>query len=148
MQQETQKNVGNFIKLIKPTGEQLFDVNNVVVDDDDTRIFKIFLKKQQMMDDVVNTLIDKINVNVLYSKEWGNNKYYNAILYTMPYKDEMFIIRIDSCMYGIINSLDIIAYNSMEDMFYTLRGKYKEAIRNSADISNIQESTEFFKVFN
>ena len=82
-----------------------------------------------MIEDVVDVLAERGNVNVLFAISKDDGKKIKVIGYSMPYSDEMYVISIESLQYGVIDEIVVAFYDSIEEMFqdvrfYYLSGKY------------------------
>ena len=77
--------------------------------------------RQEMIDDLIDLLVSKLLLQVLYlySDKGGNN--YQALVYSMPYQDEMYVVRIASGQCGIIDEIQVDFYASIETMFTHMR---------------------------
>ena len=87
------------------------------------------LSAQDLIEDVVDVLAERGNVNVLFAISKDDGKKIKVIGYSMPYSDEMYVISIESLQYGVIDEIVVAFYDSIEEMFqdvrfYYLSGKY------------------------
>lgn len=96
----------------------------------------INLEKQQMIDDAVDKLSKRLHLRVLLFVR-DEECTYKAILYAMPYHDEMYVIHLTSDSYGVIDKIHIVLYDSMESMQEDIL-----AARNSAEGERLQWSTD------
>jgi hypothetical protein len=96
--------------------------------------------KQAWMEDFVDELESKLNVNILYASVKPDGKDYRVIAYSMPYLDKMYIIQIKSNQFGIVNGMSVAFYDSMEKMFEDIR-YYKQLLRIS-DAEVLEEEDE------
>jgi hypothetical protein len=84
------------------------------------------IRKQTMIDDLTDSLEEKLNVNILYAVRSRDQKNVKVVIYSMPYKDEMFVISIASSQYGIVNGITIVVFSSLEHMFNYVRRVYQQ----------------------
>lgn len=107
-----------------------------------------FLNKQYMMDDF-SDLLDKNNiVNILYARRSKDKKHYEAVAYSMPYDGEMFVIKLQSAMYGVIDRMTISCYQSLDLMFLDIRTMYLAVENNGWIILEKQKPYILFANFN
>lgn len=84
----------------------------------------LFLNKQIMIDDLSDLLDNNNIVNILYARRSRNKKHYEAIAYSMPYDGEMFVIKLQSTIYGAVDRLNVSCYQSLDVMFLDIRSIY------------------------
>lgn len=109
----------------------------------------ISLSSQTMMEDVIQILMELLrNANVLYSyRSKDNGKRQKAVVYSTPFQDSMYIIGIESAQYGIVESINLTFYNSMEIMFEQLLRMYEQFQKTKADVIDFQPINELYKNF-
>lgn len=83
-----------------------------------------FLNKQFLMDDLSDILEKNEIVNILYARRTKDKKYYEVIAYSMPYDGEMFVIKLQSSMYKVVDKINISCYQSLDLMFLDIRSMY------------------------
>lgn len=95
------------------------------------------LSPEIKIDDFVDFLDKKMELHVLYAVIVDNNKT-DCVMYSIPYDEEMFVVKITSSANDMINKVIISEYKSMDDMYidllYTLNyieNKYKSESMNT-----------------
>ena len=83
-----------------------------------------FLSRQLLMDDLTDLLVKNDIVNILYERRSKDKKHYEVIAYSMPYDGEMFVIKIQSSMYMVVDKINISCYQSLDYMFLDVRAMY------------------------
>ena len=83
-----------------------------------------FLNKQFLMDDLSDILEKNEIVNILYARRTKDKKHYEVIAYSMPYDGEMFVIKLQSAMYKVVDKINISCYQSLDLMFLDIRSMY------------------------
>ena len=108
----------------------------------------IKLKKQQMLDDFTDGLEKRMMLNILYGKRSVDGQKYRVLAYSTPYKDEMFLIVLESYQYGIMESLTAELFDSMEKMFSFVRNCYL-SLKDEPEwiFLEKQNAEDMFKVF-
>ena len=97
------------------------DLELTALNDGNQATVTIPLTRQEMIDDLIDLLVSKLLLQVLYlySDKAGNN--FQAIAYSMPYQDEMYVVRIASRQCGIIDDIHVDFYASIEAVFTFLK---------------------------
>ena len=92
------------------------------------------LTRQEMIDDLIDLLVSKLLLQVLYlySDKTGTN--FQALVYSMPYQDEMYVVRIASGQCGIIDEIQVDFYASIETMFTHLRQELERLQQPQPDL--------------
>lgn len=83
-----------------------------------------FLNKQFLIDDLSDILEKNEIVNILYARRTKDKKRYEVIAYSMPYDGEMFVIKLQSAMYKVVDKINISCYQSLDLMFLDIRSMY------------------------
>ena len=109
---------------------------------------QFFLNKQWMIDDLSDFLANNHIVNILYARRTAEKKFYEVIAYSMPYDGEMFVIKLSSHMYGVVSSLNVSFYMSLETMFLDLRTLYQSLYNDSWVLLEKQKPYILFAHFN
>lgn len=128
---------------------ELFAMNKVSMMQDDNRGLAVFhMKKQELMFEVLQYISDNLNVCILYSYKTKNERVHKVILYSLPLKDEMFMIALESEQYGIVEEMNVTFFSSIEIMFNELRKglEYADVLATSEEI-NMNETQELTKLY-
>jgi len=72
-----------------------------------------------IIEDFVDFLDKNIKLHVLYAVSDEKSRT-ECVMYSIPFDEEMFIVKINSSEKNIINKLIISEYNSMDDMYIDL----------------------------
>ena len=104
------------------------------------------LTRQEMIDDLIDLLVSKLLLQVLYlySDKTGTN--FQALAYSMPYQDEMYVVRIASGQCGIIDEIQVDFYASIETMFTHLRQELERLQQPLPDL-DIEEQQHLDALF-
>ena len=106
------------------------------------------IRKQMMIDDLTTSLESKLNVNILHAVRSKDQRNIKVIFYSMPYKDEMFVISAASTEYGIVNGITIVVFSSLEYMFNYVRRIYQQyAGKKGWEILEAETPQEMFSHF-
>ena len=116
------------------------DLELTALNDGNQATVTIPLTHQEMIDDLIDLLVSKLLLQVLYlySDKAGNNFY--ALAYSMPYQDEMYVVRIASHQCGIIDEIHVEFYASIETVFTFLKQELErlEQPQPDLDIEELQ----------
>lgn len=75
------------------------------------------LRRQYMMESIIEALSTCVNINILYAWRSPDGSRKKTIAYSMPYIDEMFVIALQSQQYGIVEQLHLTFFESLDMMF-------------------------------
>lgn len=109
---------------------------------------QFFLNKQWMIDDLSDFLANNHIVNILYARRTAEKKCYEVIAYSMPCDGEMFVIKLSSQMYGVVSTLNVSFYMSLETMFLDLRTLYQSLNNDNWVLLEKQKPYILFAHFN
>ena len=107
-----------------------------------------FLNKQFLMDDLSDILEKNEIVNILYARRTKDKKRYEVIAYSMPYDGEMFVIKLQSAMYKVVDKINISCYPSLDLMFLDIRSMYLTVETGQWTILEKQKPYILFANFN
>ena len=85
------------------------------------------LCSQAMIEELIDDLARKLGCHVLYAVKEGEGKDYKVIAYSMPVENRMYIIYISSWQYGVVDSMTVHFYDSMENMYRQITKEYTSA---------------------
>lgn len=86
----------------------------------------IMLQKQWMLEDMVEELNKRMNVNILYAVESPERQHYQVLAYSMPFIDTMYVIKIESQQFGVTEGITVAFYDSIDVMFDDVKGHLQE----------------------
>lgn len=140
------QNLNNFKEKIEASG--LFSLENLTLDlNGKVGTVVIPMKQQHMMSDFLNELTELLSVNILYSYNTEKGRVWRSVTYSMPYHDEMYIIGIESQMYGIVEEITVTFFDTLEIMFPWLRDNL-ESMQSSKEVFlHRQNITELYRIF-
>lgn len=87
---------------------------------------RVYLTRQSMAEDLTDSLAVKMNLNILYAQKTIDGKVYNIVGFSNIEQNKMYIIEIPSNMYGVVEYMNVIFYDSIEIMYQAIMDKYKE----------------------
>lgn len=128
-------NVMGFLEAIENIDKfKTDDLELTALNDGNQATITIPLTRQEMIDDLLDLLVSKLLLQVLYlySDKSGNN--FQALAYSMPYQDEMYVVRIASQQCGIISEIHLDFHASIETMFTFLKQELERLERPQPDL--------------
>lgn len=80
-----------------------------------------------MIEELTDDLARKLGCHVLYAVKESEGKDYKVVAYSMPVENRMYIIYISSWQYGVVDSMTVHFYDSMENMYRQITKEYTSA---------------------
>lgn len=106
------------------------------------------MDEHNMLENAVSELVEKLHIHVLYASREESGKIYKVVAYSTPVEDEMFVIYLSSTNYGIIDSMTVFFFDSLETMYYQLLSERKRKPRLQKDILEQESYAETLSNFN
>lgn len=75
------------------------------------------MKKQEMAEQIVPTLNQRMNLNLLYVMRSHDHKILSCVGYSSPSQDGCYIYYIDSHIFGIVEDMNVTFYKDTMTMF-------------------------------
>lgn len=108
----------------------------------------ISMREQHILEKCVSDLVDKLHINVLYASKEYEGKVYKVVAYSTPVEDEMFVIHLSSTNYGIVDSMAVFFFDSIEIMYYQLLQERNRMPKRQRDILEQESYAETLSNFN
>lgn len=105
------------------------------------------LQKQFMAEDLTDILEKKYGFNIMYATSEENGKVVKVEGYSYPDENCMAIIYVSSSQYGIVDSLTIHFFDSVEVMYHYLRKDYQDVSKEHCEVIEIQSLKEIISNF-
>lgn len=86
---------------------------------------------QLMMEDLVENLVEILGVHVLYAVKSNDDTTYKAVLYSVPVENSMYIIFLSSKQHGIVESMTVNFFDSIEIMYKQVCEEYSSQPKHS-----------------
>lgn len=106
------------------------------------------MNDQHMLENFISDLAEKLHVHVLYASKEHDGKVYRAVVYPTPVEDGMFVIYLSSTNYGIVDSMTVSFFDSMEVMYYQLLRERNRMPTANRDILEQEAYTQTLSNFN
>ena len=75
------------------------------------------LASQQMAEDMTEEFSTCLDYQVLYEKRTPDGSDYHVALYSIPYENEMVVVIMDSIQHGLIESVKVRFFDSLDTMY-------------------------------
>ena len=106
------------------------------------------LANQQNLPKVALQFIKNMQLRTLYAIKSGTGQHIWTMLYSIPYKDEMFAVYMSSNQYGLIDELRVNFYDSLDTMFEVIRRAWITSFSlNGILVEGIESEAELIKSF-
>ena len=89
----------------------------------------------------------KIGAKILYASKEENGRIVKAQAYSLPIENNMYTIYLSSSQYGILDSITVFFFDSLELMYYRLRKDYHGITKVDADIYEKQSLIDLVSLF-
>lgn len=143
-----EQNYTTFLGELEQLSQGLIDTGTAtLMKMKDYGIANIGFRKQQKIDDMTDNLQKTIFVNILYAIRSVNKKDFKVLAYSMPYEGQMYVILLESYMYGIIGHMTVTFYKSLDIMFNQMNEKYLNLESEEWQILESERPEEFFSKF-
>lgn len=124
VESQDKEDILNFLDKLYSSLPEYFKEQSVTVQPhDDSLEIEVLTNEQEMLENLIDELEHKMNLAVFFVIRKNNGKDYDSVLFSEPVMNGMYIIYVTSHTYGMVDSIVVQFYNSMDIMFDQL---YKE----------------------
>lgn len=102
---------------------------------------------QAMMEDFVENLVKVLGTHVLYAVKSEDDTSYKTVLYSVPVENSMYVIYLSSQQHGIVDSMTMNFYDSMEVMYKQVCKEYSAMPRQSVFVFEKEQHSEMVANF-
>ena len=106
------------------------------------------MEEQHVLENFVSDLVEKLHIHVLYASKEEKGKVYKVVAYSTPVEDEMFVVYLSSTNYGIVDSMTVFFFDSLETMYYQLLSERNRMPKLQKNILEQESYTETLSNFN
>lgn len=107
--------------------------HDIIIHDDFAEV-EWTLKKQLMAEDLTDLLERKYGFNIMFAVSKDNGKVVKVEAYSYPDEDCMAIIYISSTEHGLVDSMTIHFFDSVEVMYHHLRKDYQTISNEDCEV--------------
>ena len=91
---------------------------------------------------------EKLHLHVLYATREEDGKVYKAVAYSTPVEDEMLVFYFSSTQYGLIDSMTVFIFESLETMYCHLLNERNRMTRLQKNILEQESYAKMLSHFN
>lgn len=106
------------------------------------------MNEQNMLENFISRLEEKLHVNILYASREEDGKIYKVVAYSNPVEDEMSVFYLSSTQYGIVDTMTVFIFDSIETMFYHLLQERNRIPKEQKDVLEQESYSEMLSHFN
>lgn len=140
------QNLNSFKETI--SASELFALDNLRFDmTGEVGTVVIPMLQQYMSNDFLDKLLELLKVNILYSYKTEDGRYWRIVTYSMPCHNEMYIIGMDSEMYGIVEKITVTFFDTIDVMFAWLRDNLESMQSSKGIFLQKQKTSELYRIF-
>lgn len=131
------------LKMADVFGSQKYEIN--VYDDYAEVVWKT--KHQVMAEDLTDNLEKKLGVHVMFASSEDNGRNVKVEAYSTPVENSMYVVYLSSDQYGVVDSMTVTFFDSLEIMYYHLRKDYQGITKVETDIIEKQSPKDLVSIF-
>ena len=106
------------------------------------------LASQQMAEDMTEEFSTCLDYQVLYEKRTPDGSDYYVALYSIPYENEMVVVIMDSIQHGLIESVKVRFFDSLDTMYNHVRQLWIDSLFLKGKLLNgIEQEAELLQDF-
>ena len=106
------------------------------------------LASQQMAEDMTEEFSTSLDYQVLYEKRTPDGSGYHVALYSIPYENEMVVVIMDSIQHGLIESVKVRFFDSLDTMYNHVRQLWIDSLFLKGKLLNgIEQEAELLQDF-
>ena len=106
------------------------------------------LKEQNMLENFITSMEEKLHLHVLYATREEDGKVYKVVAYSTPVEDEMLVFYFSSTQYGLIDSMTVFIFESLETMYCNLLNERNRMTRLQKNILEQESYAKMLSHFN
>lgn len=104
-------------------------------------------KMQVMAEDLTDSLEKKLGVHILFASSEENGRIIKVEAYSTPVENSMYAIYLSSDQYGVIDSITVFFFDSLDVMYHHLRKDYQSITKVVGDIIEKQSLQDLVGIF-
>lgn len=135
-------------KLIKMLPEYFSQQQIGIIQHDSFSEIVLRMNEQNMLENFVSQLEEKLHANILYASREEDGKVYKVVAYSNPVEDEMLVFYLSSIQYGIVDKMTVFIFDSIETMYYHLLQERGRIPKEQKDILEQESYSKMLSHFN
>lgn len=101
-----------------------------------------------MLENFITSMEEKLHLHVLYATREEDGKVYKVVAYSTPVEDEMLVFYFSSTQYGLIDSMTVFIFESLETMYCHLLNERNRMTRLQKNILEQESYAKMLSHFN
>ena len=141
----TRRNFDSFLGKLKQQLQESVSVkDSTFLKLDRYGLAQIGFKRQTEIGELAQSLKNEMGVNILYLMSHANKRDHQAVVYSLPYDDELYVIQLESHTFGTIEQMTVMFYESLDIMFKHVNQQYQSLTDESWEIQQMESPEEVF----
>ena len=104
-------------------------------------------KMQVMAEDLTDSLEKKLGAHILFASSEENGRIIKVEAYSTPVENSMYAIYLSSDQHGVIDSITVFFFDSLDVMYHHLRKDYQSITKVVGDIIEKQSLQDLVGIF-
>ena len=100
-----------------------------------------------MAEDLTDSLEKKLGAHILFASSEENGKIVKVEAYSTPVENSMYAIYLSSDQHGVIDSITVFFFDSLDVMYHHLRKDYQSITKVVGDIIEKQSLQDLVGIF-
>lgn len=131
------------LKMSETFDEQQYEI---YIHDDFAEV--VWLTKMQVMaEDLTDSLEKKLGAHILFASSEENGRIIKVEAYSTPVENSMYAIYLSSDQHGVIDSITVFFFDSLDVMYHHLRKDYQSITKVVGDIIEKQSLQDLAGIF-
>ena len=106
------------------------------------------LSCQQLAEDVTDEFVTCLHYHILYARKSSDGTEYHVVLYSRPYEHDMTVVIMDSIQHGLIESVIVLFFDSLDTMYRYVRQMWLDSLfQKSKLLEGIGQEAELMQDF-
>ena len=106
------------------------------------------LTSQQLAEDMADEFATCLHHRILYARESSSGTEYHVALYSQPYEHNMVVVIMDSIQHGLIESVKVLFFDSLDTMYAHVRQMWIDSLfQDGKLLEGIEQESELMQDF-
>lgn len=135
-------------KMIKKLPEYFSEQEINVIQHSSFSEIVVQLNEQNILENFITSMEEKLHLHILYATREEEGKVYKVVAYSTPVEDEMLVFYFSSTQYGLIDTMTVFIFESLEAMYCHLLNERNRMTRLQKNILEQESYTKMLSHFN
>ena len=106
------------------------------------------LTYQQLAEDMADEFATCLHHRILYARKSSSSNEYHVVLYSQPYEHDMVVVVMDSIQHGLIESVKVLFFDSLDTMYAHVRQMWIDSLFHKGRLlEGIEQEAELMQDF-